>query len=60
MLMSRIPVMTMIAGALNETRGNENVAYRDQLSGITTPQTRDALIFTMVDGMQFRVVVEAI
>lgn len=52
--------MAMIAYALRETRENDNVAYRDQLSEITTTQERDALIFQMVDGTQFKIVVEAI
>ena len=60
MSMSRVPVMSMIASALHETRENTEVFYRDQLDGITAPQTRDALILTMTDGKQFRVTVEAI
>ena len=63
-MMSRIPVMAMIASALNETREdchlNQRVAYRGELQEITATKERDALVLDMVDGTRFKVYVEAV
>lgn len=57
-MISRI-TMAMIAYALNETEGNEEVAYRKELRAVTATQARDALILSMKDGSKFKVTVEA-
>ena len=58
--MNRIATMAMIATALHETQGNDNVAYRRELGEIVATQDRDALIFMMADGSRFRVTVEEV
>jgi hypothetical protein len=53
-------ILAMIAGALNECAGSDEVAYRNQLAEMDTTPDRNALLFFMADGRQFQISVEEV